>query len=228
MSHPAEHQPLVLAIDTSTTQAGIALYNGDLVAELSWPAGRHGSQSLLSEIDHLLSLVNLTVDRLTAVSVAIGPGSFSALRVGLSVAKGLCFALGCPLLGIPTLDAVAHPHRHLDHTVWAVLDAGRQRVVTAPYAATATGWQAIAAAVHGPAAGLLECVCGPALICGEFPPAIGEALAAMPGVAVLSPANRRRRAGAVAELAWARLLSNQPDDPITLEPLYLHANVSPP
>src|SRR5687767_10648138 len=89
--------PLLLALDTSTAHAGVALYNGDVLAELTWPAGRHGSQTVLPQVEHLLRLSSRDIRDLTVVAVALGPGSFSALRVGLSTAKGLALALACPL-----------------------------------------------------------------------------------------------------------------------------------
>lgn len=223
MSRPAEiRSPLLLAIDSSTGQAGLALYDGDLRAEVTWPAGRHGSRSILVEVERLLSLAGCSVPEITAVAVALGPGSFSALRVGLSAAKGLAFALGCPIVGISTLDMTAHPHRYLDLPVWATIEAGRGRLVAAPYGPLGDSWGARAAPIHGPVERLLELIAGPALVCGELSPAAEAALTGQPGVIVPGPALRRRRAGSLAELAWTRLCAGQTDDPVTLEPIYLH------
>jgi tRNA threonylcarbamoyladenosine biosynthesis protein TsaB len=215
---------LLLAIDTSTVQAGLALYDGDLLAELIWPAGRRGSQTVLPAIDGLLTLTDRAIGDVAAVAVALGPGSFSALRVGLSLAKGLALARACPLLGIPTLDVVSYPHRHAGQPVWAVLDAGRTRVTAARYSTTEAGWQADALPYHGPVAGLVERITGPALVGGEVPSAMIDALTDRPEVVVLPPATRRRRPGALAELAWARLRAGERDDPHALEPLYLHGD----
>ena len=88
----------LLAIDTSTLAAGLALYrDGAPLAELQWPAGRAQTTAVLHEIDRLLGLAGLTVADLAAVAVATGPGSFNGLRVGLSTAKGLVFALAINL-----------------------------------------------------------------------------------------------------------------------------------
>lgn len=220
----ARHQRLLLAIDTSTTQAGLALYDGALLAELTWPAGRHGSQTVLVEIERLLALAERGVGDLSAVAVALGPGSFSALRVGMSLAKGLAFAAGCALVGIPTLDVVSYPHRHAGQLVWAVLDAGRGRVVAAPYMTRRGDWAAAGPPFHGPVGPLVERITGPALVSGEVPPAMIDALRDRPHVIVLTPALRLRRPGALAELGWARLLAGAVDDPVALEPLYLHGD----
>jgi tRNA threonylcarbamoyladenosine biosynthesis protein TsaB len=223
-SAAATRPDLLLAIDTSTAQAGLALYDGDLLAELTWPAGRRGSRTALAEIKRLLALTDRAIGEVAAVAVALGPGSFSALRVGLSLAKGLAFARACPLLGIPTLDVVSYPHRHAGQPVWAVLDAGRTRVTAARYTTTDAGWQAESPPYHGPVAGLVERITGPALVGGEVPSAMIDALTDRPDVIVLPPAVRRRRPGALAELAWARLLAGERDDPHALEPLYLHGD----
>jgi len=217
-------QPLLLAIDTSTAQAGLALYDGSLLAELTWPAGRHGSRTVLVEVDRLLALAGRGAADLTAVAVALGPGSFSALRVGMSLAKGLAFATGCALVGIPTLDVVSYLHRHAGQLVWAVLDAGRGRVVAAPYMARGSDWEAAGPPFHGPVGRLVERIAGPALVGGEVPPAMIDALRDRPDVVVLTPAALLRRPGALAELGWARLLAGAADDPVTLEPLYLHGD----
>lgn len=78
---PAAEQ-LLLAIDTSSEVAGLALYDGQWVSELSWHAGRNQTASLLGEIRHILRLNQRDVRDLRAVAVAIGPGSFNGLRVG--------------------------------------------------------------------------------------------------------------------------------------------------
>ena len=76
---------------------------------------------------------------------------------------------------------------------------------------------------HGPVAELVERITGPALVGGEVPSAMIDALTDRPDVIVLPPAVRRRRPGALAELAWARLLAGERDDN-ALEPLYLHGD----
>jgi tRNA threonylcarbamoyladenosine biosynthesis protein TsaB len=127
----ARRRPL-LALDTSTQTAGVALYADDtLLAEVSWPAGRAQTTALLGEIDRLLCLGGLRPPDLGAVAVATGPGSFNGLRVGLATAKGLAFALDLPLLGVPTLDAAAYPHGGHGRPVRAVIAAGRGRFVSA-------------------------------------------------------------------------------------------------
>jgi tRNA threonylcarbamoyladenosine biosynthesis protein TsaB len=217
---------LLLAIDTSTMQAGIALYAGALLAELTWPAGRHGSQTLLPEIDRLLDMCGRPATGIAGIGVALGPGSFSALRVGLSAAKGLAFALGCPLIGISTLEVTAYPHRYAGLPIWAVIDAGRARIAAGCYMTIDDRWSAVDDLVHGAARRLLERLTGPALVCGELSESLVAELRERPDLVLPEPSLRQRRPGVLAELTWQRLRAGAVDDPTTLEPLYLHAAVS--
>lgn len=214
----------LLAIDTSTRQAGVAVYAaGALPAELGWCAGRAQTAALLGEIDRCLALASLTPAGLGAVAVATGPGSFNALRVGLSTAKGLAFALGLPLVGVPTLDVTAYPHGAGGRPVRAVLAAGRGRLVSALYrwqdGATRRVGDYSNTSVEELAATIVE----PTLLCGELDPDVAARLATLaPAAQLAPPALRGRRAAALAELAWGRLRAGDTDDPAALQPLYVH------
>ena len=135
---------MLLAIDTSTKQAGIALYDGarGLVAEYNWHSANRHTEELMPAVAQMLAQAGVTPGALRAVAVALGPGSFTGLRVGLAAAKGLALAHGLTLLGIPTLDVVAYPHQAQPVPVIAVLQAGRGRVYWAPYAHGPSGWAA--------------------------------------------------------------------------------------
>ena len=98
---------MLLALDTSTSYASIALvHEGRLIAELSWDSGRSHSQELFEHIDWLLADRRVAVAELAAIAVATGPGSFNGVRVAVTAAKSLSFALGIPLYASPTLDVV--------------------------------------------------------------------------------------------------------------------------
>ena len=89
----------ILSIDTSSSQGGIALYDGRRLSTRSWPAERSHTTTLLSEIHHLLDRAEIRVRELAAVAIATGPGAFTGLRVGFGVAKGFHLATGVPLIG---------------------------------------------------------------------------------------------------------------------------------
>jgi tRNA threonylcarbamoyladenosine biosynthesis protein TsaB len=214
----------LLAIDTSTGTAGIALYGpGGPLAETSWAAGRTQTASVLREVDRLCTLSALRPADLGAVAVATGPGSFNGMRVGISTAKGLVFALGLPLIGVPTLDATAYPHGDAGLPVRAVLAAGRGRYVSALYRWQEGAMQRVGDYENGSLADLAALIVEPTLVCGELPHEhLAEWQATAPLARVVPPTLNARRASCLAELAWQRHRRHESDDPATLEPVYLH------
>ena len=99
---------MLLAVDTSTAQIGLALYDGSKVlGELNWTSQQHHTTELAPALAGLLARSGATIGQVSALGVAIGPGSFTALRVGLAFVKGLALARRLPLIGVPTLDVVA-------------------------------------------------------------------------------------------------------------------------
>jgi len=228
---------MLLAIDTSTSAAGLALVDDapgapKTLAELNWDVGRRHSVELLQRLDWLLATTGVAAGRLGGVAVATGPGSFNGLRVALAAAKSLALALGVPLYGVPTLDVIAWGGAPADGPIWAVLEAGRGQVYAARYdgAAPAEGWAPLdgyhvltPAELAGRADGRAEePPGGPALFHGEWRPETRAALAAALGErARFASPLRGRRAVWLAELALARAAAGRRDDPAALEPLYL-------
>ncbi len=221
---------MLLALDTSTEQASLALYDGAaLLVELTWGVGREVTQHLAPAVDHALRLSGGTAKDLTAVAVALGPGSFNGLRVALSLAKGLVYALGIPIVGRPTPDILAYPFSGDAGTglvlpVCALLRAGRGRFVSARYQTRYGRWQRIGEFRNT----TLDEVCRETerttVFCGELGPEEAAFLRERLEQRALlaSPALSARRAGYLAEMAWRRLEETaQGDDLTTLQPLYL-------
>jgi tRNA threonylcarbamoyladenosine biosynthesis protein TsaB len=218
-------QRWLLAIDSSTDQAGVALFDGQRLAELTWTAGRTQTTSLLSEIDHLLNLQGVALGDIAAIAVATGPGAFSGLRVGFGIAKGLSLARGTHLLGVPTLDAAALPWSGQDAPVIAVVQAGRGRIVWAEYGRVDGVWRQTAPPLNSTPAELLDRgaeIASGATVTGELGDALVSDLTSLPGVTVPARSLRLRRPGSVAELAWERIARGEWDDPASLAPVYLH------
>lgn len=215
----------LLAIDTSTERAGIALTDGVGCAETAWDGRRRQTVTLLATIDHLLGLADLTVADLAAVAVATGPGTFNGLRVGVSAAKGLVLALGVPLLGVPTLDATALPFAVAGRPVIAVAAAGRGRLVWAVYAVAYGRWGRRSAPRNGKPGELAADAAAlgvETIAAGELTDGQAAEIGAA-GVRVPPAVLRGRRPAAVAALAWDRFAAGEADDPVALEPFYLHA-----
>lgn len=213
----------LLAIDSSTEQAGVALFDGLHRAEICWDAGRTQTTSLLGQIHHLLELLGMTVADLGAVAVATGPGTFNGLRVGVSVAKGLALGLDIPVIGVPTLHAAALPFAVGAEPVVPVVAAGRGRLVWARSDAGGDGWMERTPPRNGTVeelAGWLAGI-GHAIVVGELDPEQEAQIGAVAGVSLPPVTLRARRPAAVAELGWRRWQANDTDDPATLEPVYL-------
>ena len=115
-----------LAIDTSTAIAGIALSErGVVIEERVWTAGRNHTVELMPEVVAMLERHGTAAASLDAIFVATGPGSFSALRVGISAAKGLALGTGAPLVGVGTMWIEAAPFVGEGLPIRPILDAAR-------------------------------------------------------------------------------------------------------
>ena len=100
---------ITLAIETTGHYGGIALLDKDqIIGEASFSSKKTHSRRLLPLIKFLFKEMGIEFSDLSLVSVSQGPGSFTGLRIGMSVAKGLAFGLNIPIIGVPTLDALAH------------------------------------------------------------------------------------------------------------------------
>ena len=215
---------MLLAIDTATRIAGIALYNENgLHAEHVWRTSDNHTMELMPCIVHACEQQTLRPAELEAVGVSLGPGSFTGLRVGLSIAKGLALALGIALMGVTTLDAAAHAHSRQCLPICAVLPAGRGMWCTAFYSVVEGSCQRRSDYALVNTATLIERLQEPTLICGELDTRLREALRAdaCGNAVVTSPAYAAQRAGFLAELAWRRFACGERDDMTSLSPIYL-------
>ncbi len=215
---------MLLAIDTSTAQVGLALYDGIQVrGELLWHSRYHHTVELAPALSELLARTGVTMGEIQALGVAIGPGSFTSLRVGLALAKGLALARRLPLIGIPTLDALAAAQPLSDLPLAAVLQAGRGRLAQVWYKVKKNGWQAQGPARATTADALAEEITHPTLVCGELTAEERQRLARKRvNILLASPAQSVRRPAFLAELAWQRWQAGQVDNLAALAPIYLH------
>ncbi len=213
---------MLLALDSATRTMGVALHDGSaILAESIWQhPGRHTSQ-LAPEVAILLRRTGVAPSSLTAVAVALGPGSFTGLRVGLALAKGLALAHGLSLVGIPTLDVLATGQPRRDQPMLAVIEAGRGRVAGVWYKWGRGSWKAQGQAEGFPWEELPERLSQITYLCGEIGPARRESLAAEKRIVLAPPWLCLRRPAVLAELALERLRARKGDDPAMLAPIYL-------
>jgi len=218
----------MLALDTSDTLASLALAPsgidcGAVGAETAWYAGRRQTTSVLAEVDHLLRLADVDVKELGAVAVTTGPGAFNALRVGMSIAKGLAFAMDIPIFGIGTLDVAAQGMAHLGLPVRAFVVAGRGRVVVGDYRWVNGRLDLRGALAHRTFDELADGLLEPTVFAGELGEEARGALAEKPNVVLPPPSVSRRRAATLLDLATRRWRNDDPDDLLALEPIYIHS-----
>ncbi len=214
---------MLVAIDTATGYASLALHDGFQVrVEHTWESPRRHTVELLPRLVAALEQLGIGAERLSGVAVTRGPGSFTGLRVGLAVAKGLALARRLPLVGVPTLDVVAAAQGRDRRPLCAILQAGRRRICVATYRWRDGEWRAREAPRLATWSSLVEGTTTPTLFCGEVDQGGADLLAALGELATLLPAaTRLRRAGFLAEVAWRRLNRGETDDPTTLTPIYL-------
>jgi tRNA threonylcarbamoyladenosine biosynthesis protein TsaB len=225
-------KPVLLAIDTATRTASLALYSSEgVLAETTWRSRENHTVELTPQIVRLLELAGVQKNQLTVIAIALGPGSFTGLRVGMSVAKGLAFGSQIPLIGVPTLDAMAHAHVWQALPIWVVLAAGRGRYSVARYSARRGAAKRVGDYALVDSAGLVDLACQVeersktvrAFFCGDVDAGLAQLLGEGLGTNVVfaSPASNTRRAAFLAELAWARHLRGESDDTGSLTPLYM-------
>lgn len=216
----------LLAIDASTRNSGLAIYDGVQVRyECAWYSEQFHSVELAPAIELGLAHAGMAAKDLQAVAIAIGPGSYTGLRIGLALAKGLVLAHGLALVAVPTLDVLAQGQPVRTEPMAAVLQAGRGRLAVGWYHAEGPLWQASGAPELLSAEQLADRIQRPTYLCGE----LNEDERAVLGrkyknAIIASPVWCLRRPAILAELGWQRWQAGELSDPAGLGPQYLQAS----
>ena len=148
----------ILAIETSTMLGGIAVADDSagLIAEVRLNVKSTHSERLMTEINHVLQQSGLAAHDIDIFGVAIGPGSFTGLRIGLSTAKGFSYATGKPIVSVPTLEAFAWNFPYCRHPVCIMLDARKGEVYAALFQWAGNGFTRLMSEVSVKAEKLME------------------------------------------------------------------------
>ena len=214
---------MLLAVDTSTAQVGLALYDGaQVIGEYAWRSSQRHTVELAPAVFEMLKRCGLTMDDVRALGVALGPGSFTSLRVGLSLVKGFSLARDLPLIGISTLDILAAAQPLSKLPLLVAIQAGRSRLAAGWYKRSKDSWSAKGPPRVVTANALVEEVNSPVIVCAELSAGERDALSANPAIQLASPAQSVRRPAILAELTWRRWQAGDVDDRATLAPIYLH------
>lgn len=225
---------MLLALDTATATASVALYDLEaqlLLAESTWQARRRHTQDLLAEARRLLTNMGRGPTQITALAATTGPGSFTGVRIGLSALKGIGLGLTQPprVVGVPTLAVTAAPWLAVAATsgaqVCACIQAGRGRYNWCFFSGRDPLWRPSAADHQAAGAGefgaALAALHSPIWLVGETAPDLRDAVAGLTQVTCVDSVSGWRRAGHLAQAAAQLLAHGIQDDLAALQPMYL-------
>ncbi|MGZ3626211.1 MAG: tRNA (adenosine(37)-N6)-threonylcarbamoyltransferase complex dimerization subunit type 1 TsaB [Ktedonobacteraceae bacterium] len=239
---------LLLALDTSTRQASIALCDEQtLYGEYTWQVGNNHSVELLERIQRLVQVdCGSSLQSIDAVAVATGPGSFNGVRVAVATAKAFAFALQKPLVGVSTLEIIAAQQDKWRGPVCSILEAGRSELYAACYLfdeidssdENTYNMRPLSEYLMLSPQQLISYVnehmdewagipgkrqVSPMLFCGELSELTRQVLSEnLQGKSlIIDSLHAIRRASTLALLAIQRLYEGRIEDPMVLEPLYL-------
>lgn len=218
---------MLLAIDTATSKIGIALYNGvEVLHEAVWQSPYRHTVELAPAIEEALHRTNLSMDDLEAIGLAIGPGSYTGLRIGAAVAKGIALARKLALVAVPTFDilaAVFPADPELQMAV--VIEAGRSRLAVGWYEVQDGVWQSAKEPELFTPKELSKAIRTPTLVCGELDEDLRKILGRKhKNVILTSPAASLRRPAFLAEIAWESWQKGEISDPESIAPVYLQTS----
>jgi tRNA threonylcarbamoyladenosine biosynthesis protein TsaB len=214
----------ILGIETSTTTGSVAVISEDgVIAQYGLNIEVTHSERLMSTVDRVLEDTGLTIDKMDGYAVAIGPGSFTGLRIGLAAVKGLALVSGKPIAAVPTLKALAWNLPSAAHPVCPMLDARKKEVYAATY------WFEGSALVHGMAeavislARLSDRISGTTIFTGEASHLFRREIVNLFGDrALFAPLSAiLPSAAAVAEIGMGMIKSGKQADPDRLTPMYI-------
>jgi tRNA threonylcarbamoyladenosine biosynthesis protein TsaB len=212
---------IVLGIDTSAYANAVGLADGDRVlADAAFPAGTDSLEQIVDNIDAVLKGAGLALSNVGGIGVGLGPGSWTGIRVGVTVGKMLAFAAGKPVAGVPTLEALAYGVTGQSQQVCAVIDAGAGNAVYAAcYRQTGVNLSRVGDYYTGNVSELAGMLKGATALVGSGAAKYAAELG-MTGN-VIRAVEAAPSGANVAVLAARRLESGESDDVLSLTPLYL-------
>ena len=214
---------MLLAVDTSTQSVGIAIFDGNrFLCEETWISRRYHTVELASAVEANLKRAGLEAKDLDVLGVAIGPGSFTGLRIGLALVKGIAYTQQLPVLGIPTLDITARAIPSSDQRLAAVLQAGRSRLAVGWYKSVDGKWVSENLIENLSLDELIDKIDQPCVLTGELTKETRLTVADHPLITVADPTLAMRSPKYLAELAWMRWQAGEADEILALKPFYLH------
>jgi tRNA threonylcarbamoyladenosine biosynthesis protein TsaB len=212
----------VLGIDTSGYANALGIVeDGSILAELNYAAMSDSIEKITLNIDEVLKKANLKLSDIEGIGVGLGPGSWTGIRIGVTVGKMLAFSLNKPTAGIPTLEALAYNAREKVRPVFAIIDVGAGNTVYAgKYQVEADNITRNGEYYVGDIEGLAVLVTEPVVFAGvkagEYAWAVEKKAEINVTAIETSPSG-----ASVAILAERRLSRGEGNDVLSIAPLYL-------
>jgi len=220
----------ILAIETSGRFGSVATLAGDLdgvksLGQIALPETQRTAQSLAPTIQELLISTDWSPRKVSLVAVAVGPGSFTGLRIGVTTAKAFAYAIGAEVVGVDTLEAIATQTPEAESPLWTIIDAQRQELFAAKFETTGGNeLRRVGETMILSQSAWLEGLQPGDRVTG---PALKKLLGRLPAeVAVSREDLWQPMAHAVGEVAWRRYRAGERDDIWKLAPVYLRPSAA--
>jgi len=216
---------IVLGIDTSSYVNTVGLADGDrILADRTFPAKTDSLEQIVDNIDTTLKNAGMRLKDVQGIGVGLGPGSWTGIRVGVTVGKMLAFSTGKLIAGVPTLEALAYSARHQSQLICAVISAGIKDAVYAAFYRARSGVIIRDGDYYaGTVTGITGMLKEPVVLVGNGVELYRQTIADEAGSLKIKIKALEALPGgaAVASLAAQRLKRGERDDALSLTPLYL-------
>lgn len=218
----------ILGFDTAAPTNSVGLVDGDrMLADCSWDARENSLQRIILNIDHVLKRGSSSLETIDGLAAGIGPGSWTGVRVGVTVAKILAYVTGKPLCGVTSFEALAYQGRNTDLQLCPLVDAGKETVYAAFYRAHGKALVRRGDFYVGDVKGLAQAVQEPTLFLGKPAHLHRQILATQLGpLASFGSPSDSPGGCAFAWIALPRFQRGETDDALSLAPLYLKESLA--
>lgn len=216
----------VLGIDTATRTASVGVVDdgGEVVGERTGDTASSHAVTLLPLVEVVLAATHTPLREIGLLAISIGPGSFTGVRVAVSVAKGLALATGIPIVGVPTLEALALAAGPRSGVLWPLLDARKGEVYAAAFRVHGDAAECVHAPMVVPPARLVERLEPPCTLVGEGVASYASQWPVWPDATVEMDAAVSPSGAVVARLGLARWRALGADGVASLEPTYVRTS----
>jgi len=216
----------VIGLDSATQVASVAVVEDDkLLAELTFNLKKNHSERLMPMLAFMLEEIDMTLDDITGFAVAVGPGSFTGLRIGLATIKGLAYVKDKPVLAVPTLDGLAANLEGCQGIICPILNARKNEVYTALYRWEGNRHRRLTKYMAIGLAALAKIIAKEGemvTFLGDGVPVYRETLEDLiPQACFATSSNSICRGAHIARLGLDKLKQGQVSDYFSLEPIYI-------